>query len=80
MSDGPALRITGLNQTFYQGGRELKVLRDLDMTVDRGEAVALVGPSGSGKSTLLHAAGLLKQPDSGEIEITGQRCSSMGDA
>ena len=80
MSDGPALRIMGLNQTFYQGGRELKVLRDLDMTVDRGEAVALVGPSGSGKSTLLHAAGLLEQPDSGEIEITGQRCSSMGDA
>ena len=80
MSDGPALRITGLNQTFHQGGRELKVLRDLDMTVDRGEAVALVGPSGSGKSTLLHAAGLLEQPDGGEIEIAGQRCSTMGDA
>ena len=80
MSDGPALRITGLNQTFYQGGRELKVLRDLDMTVDRGEAVALIGPSGSGKSTLLHAAGLLEQPDGGEIEISGQRCSTMGDA
>ena len=80
MSDGPALRITGLNQTFHQGGRELKVLRDLDMTVDRGEAVALIGPSGSGKSTLLHAAGLLEQPDGGEIEIAGQRCSTMGDA
>ena len=80
MSDGPALRITGLNQTFYQGGRELKVLRDLDMTVERGEAGALIGPSGSGKSTLLHAAGLLEQPDGGEIEISGQRCSTMGDA
>ncbi len=80
MSDGPALRITGLNQTFHQGGRELKVLRDLDMTVDRGEAVALIGPSGSGKSTLLHAAGLLEQPDGGDIEISGQRCSTMGDA
>ena len=80
MSEGPVLRITGLNQTFHQGGRELKVLRDLDMTVDRGEAGALIGPSGSGKSTLLHAAGLLEQPDGGEIEITGQRCSTMGDA
>ena len=80
MSDGPALRITGLNQTFHQGGRELKVLRDLDMTVDRGEAVALIGPSGSGKSTLLHAAGLLEQPDGGEIDISGLRCSTMGDA
>ena len=80
MSDGPALRITGLNRTFHQGGRELKGLRDLDMTVERGEAVALIGPSGSGKSTLLHAAGLLEQPDGGEIEIAGQRCSTMGDA
>ncbi len=80
MSDGPALRITGLNRTFHQGGRELKILRDLEMTVDRGEAVALIGPSGSGKSTLLHAAGLLEQPDDGEIEIVGQRCSTMGDA
>ena len=80
MSDGPALRITGLNQTFHQGGRELKVLRDLSMIVDRGEAVALIGPSGSGKSTLLHAAGLLEQPDGGDIEISGQRCSTMGDA
>ena len=80
MSEGPVLRITGLNQTFHQGGRELKVLRDLDMTVDRGEAVALIGPSGSGKSTLLHAAGLLEQPDGGDIEISGQRCSTMGDA
>ena len=80
MSDGPALRITGLNRTFHQGGRELKVLRDLDMTVDRGEAVALIGPSGSGKSTLLHAAGLLEKPDGGKIEIAGQRCSTMGDA
>ena len=80
MSNGPALRITGLNRTFHQGGRELKVLRDLEMTVDRGEAVALIGPSGSGKSTLLHAAGLLEQPDDGEIEIVGQRCSTMGDA
>ena len=46
----------------------------------RGEAVALIGPSGSGKSTLLHAAGLLEKPDGGEIEIAGQRCSTMGDA
>ncbi|MBT4488891.1 MAG: ABC transporter ATP-binding protein [Rhodospirillaceae bacterium] len=80
MNDGVALRITGLNRTFEQGGRELAVLRNLDLQVARGESVALVGPSGSGKSTLLHAAGLLEQPDSGEIIIAGQVCSTMNDA
>ena len=80
MNDGVALRITGLNRTFEQGGRELAVLRNLDLQVARGESVALVGPSGSGKSTLLHAAGLLEHPDSGEIIIAGQVCSTMNDA
>ncbi len=80
MNEAPALRISGLDRTFHQGGRELHVLRGLDLQVARGEAVALVGPSGSGKSTLLHAAGLLEQPDGGEIAIAGQLCSTMNDA
>jgi lipoprotein-releasing system ATP-binding protein len=78
-NNGPALQITALDRTFHQGGRTLEVLRGLDLTVGRGEAVALIGPSGSGKSTLLHAAGLLERPDGGEIIIAGQNCAAMND-
>ncbi len=79
MSDGAVLEITGLSRAFQQGDRRLQVLRNLDLRIAAGEAVALVGPSGSGKSTLLHAAGLLEQADSGEIVIAGRPCSSMND-
>jgi|TARA_B100002003_G_scaffold198091_1_gene188653 lipoprotein-releasing system ATP-binding protein len=79
MNDGAVLEITGLDRAFHQGGRRLQVLRNLDLRIGAGEAVALVGPSGSGKSTLLHAAGLLEQPDAGKIVIAGRNCSAMGD-
>ncbi|MBT3373527.1 MAG: ABC transporter ATP-binding protein [Rhodospirillaceae bacterium] len=79
MSDDGVLRITGLARAFVQGGRRLEVLRGLDLTIEVGEAVALMGPSGSGKSTLLHAAGLLEEPDAGDIMIAGQNCAAMND-
>ncbi len=79
MNDAGVLRITGLARTFLQGGRQLHVLRGLDLAIEAGEAVALMGPSGSGKSTLLHAAGLLEEPDAGDIMIAGQNCAAMND-
>ena len=79
MSDDGVLRITGLARAFVQGGRRLEVLRGLDLAIEVGEAVALMGPSGSGKSTLLHAAGLLEEPDAGDIMIAGQNCAAMND-
>jgi lipoprotein-releasing system ATP-binding protein len=74
------LVLDNVQRTFSQGGVNVDVLRGVDLTVSRGEIVALLGPSGSGKSTLLHIAGLLEQPSSGRIVIGGQDCSRMNDA
>lgn len=77
----PALALRGVTRTFKQGGeRALKVLRGIDLTLVRGELVALVGPSGAGKSTLLHIAGLLERPDGGSVEVGGIACSTLSDA
>ncbi len=81
MSDtpAPALALRGVTRTFRQGERLLHVLRGADLTLRRGELVALVGPSGAGKSTLLHVAGLLERPDGGSVEIGGVPCSTLND-
>jgi lipoprotein-releasing system ATP-binding protein len=78
MSD-EALRLSGIVRTFRQGGQDLHVLRGLDMSLQRGELVALVGPSGAGKSTLLYIAGLLEKPDAGEIVVGGETCNLISD-
>ena len=71
MSD-PALALTGIEKTYNPGTPgAVQVLRGIDLTLMPGEAVALVAPSGAGKSTLLHIAGLLDQPDAGEVRIAG---------
>jgi len=73
------LQLSAINRTFRQGRNELEVLQSVDLTVNAGELVALVGPSGSGKSTLLHIAGLLEKPDRGDINICGEQCNGMND-
>jgi lipoprotein-releasing system ATP-binding protein len=75
-----ALELDKVVKTFRQAGRELPVLRGLDLRLARGEMVALLGPSGSGKSTLLHICGLLDRPDGGVIRIAGQEAQHLGDA
>jgi lipoprotein-releasing system ATP-binding protein len=64
----------------YPGAVSTEVLHGIDIRVDRGEFVALVGPSGSGKSTLLNILGLLDRPTSGTVEILGQDCTGLDDA
>ncbi|MEP1355203.1 MAG: ABC transporter ATP-binding protein [Tateyamaria sp.] len=65
----------------YNAGKpsEIAVLRGVDLSVGKGEVVALVAPSGAGKSTLLHIAGLLDTPDAGMVELGGQNLSGQSD-
>ena len=74
------LRLGSVTKTYNTGKpNEIRVFDGVDLDLKRGELVALVAPSGAGKSTLLHIAGLLDEPDSGEIEIAGQVIGNMKD-
>ncbi len=73
------LSLRNVARSFEQGGHRLDVLRGVDMHINRGEIVALLGPSGSGKSTLLQIAGLLEEPSSGEVLINGEVASRAND-
>ena len=68
----PAIEVHGLTKVYGSGNTEVVAMRDVTLTVGRGEVVALLGPSGSGKSTLLTAVGLINPPTSGRIAIGGQ--------
>jgi lipoprotein-releasing system ATP-binding protein len=67
----------GLRKGYGTGDRRVEVLRGLDLTLTKGEMVAVVGPSGVGKSTLLHIIGLLDRPDDGELRLFGTEVSSL---
>ena len=72
--------VTGdLKRSFVQGDATIEVLRGVDLTVARGEIVALLGPSGSGKSTLLQAVGLLEGGFEGSIRLAGEEASQLDD-
>jgi len=75
----PVLSIRGLERSYVTGAGTLAVLRGVDLDVQPGEIVGLIGPSGSGKSSLLHAAGLLEHPNAGRITIEGRDCSDLPD-
>ncbi|WP_299917729.1 ABC transporter ATP-binding protein [uncultured Roseobacter sp.] len=74
------LALNGIEKSYNRGlASEVTVLRGVDLTVPRGEVVALVAPSGAGKSTLLHIAGLLDTADAGKVEIAGQDMTNLSD-
>jgi len=65
------IRIQSLNRTFKVGDEAVHALRELNLDIDSGEYIAIMGPSGSGKSTLLNVLGLLDRPDSGKYLLDG---------
>jgi lipoprotein-releasing system ATP-binding protein len=74
------LVLADVARTYRTEAGELPILRGVDFSLRAGEIVALVAPSGSGKSTLLHLAGLLEQPDSGTVRITGRDAGKLPDS
>ncbi len=73
------LELKGVQRVYSQADSRLVVLKGVDLSISRGELVALVGPSGAGKSTLLHVAGLLEYSDGGDVTIAGSSCAGLPD-
>ena len=74
------LRLENITRRYREGEGQLEIFRDLNLSLQTGEIVALVGQSGAGKSSLLHIAGLLEAPTSGEIVIAGVAASRLPDS
>lgn len=75
----PFIAVSGLNKSYVAAGKRLHVLRDLDLSVEKGEMVAIMGASGVGKSTLLHVLGGLDAIDSGSVTVGEHQIATMND-
>ena len=71
------LSCSHLSKRFTQGGLDVNVLEDISMSIHESDRVAIMGTSGSGKSTLLHLLGGLDRPSKGEVELLGQKLSTL---
>jgi putative ABC transport system ATP-binding protein len=79
VDQGIAILTEGLWKTYEMGGEKLHALRGVDLTIKRGEYVAIMGPSGSGKSTLMNLIGCLDTPTSGKYWLAGRLVSELDD-
>ena len=71
--------LRNINKTYRNGDQELKVLKNINLTVEEGEFVAIMGPSGSGKSTLMNIIGMLDRPTTGEYFLGNEDVANLGD-
>ncbi len=77
MMSVPLLAAVNLHKTYRKDALEVHVLRGVDLEVQPGEFLSVVGASGSGKSTMLHLLGLLDRPDEGEVQLDGTRIDHL---
>ena len=80
MSDNEILRMKGIIKDYVLGSGTSRVLKVIDLTVDRGEFLAILGPSGSGKSTLMNIIGCLDVPTEGEYYLSGKKIADQDEA
>ena len=76
----PLITLKHIQKSFRQGGENIHVLRDINLSLAKGTMTALLGPSGAGKSTLLHIVGLLESPNHGSMTIERHSALSFDDA
>jgi putative ABC transport system ATP-binding protein len=77
---GPLYELRDVTKTFGEGAAKVHAVRELDLTIDEGQLVAIAGPSGSGKTTLLQLLGALDRPSTGHVLFEGRDLASLGDA
>jgi putative ABC transport system ATP-binding protein len=78
-SPSDVLRLTGVHKTYRLGAHVVRALQGVDLSLRRGEMLALTGPSGSGKSTILNVAGLIDRADSGDVILRGQDVAALSE-
>ena len=71
--------LSGINKSYRNGDQELQVLKNINLQVEEGEFLAIMGPSGSGKSTLMNIIGMLDRPSSGTYHLDGKEVARLGE-
>jgi len=77
--DTPMVRLASVSKRFTKGRETISIFDGLDLTIPRGDFIAVMGPSGSGKTTLLNLLGGIDRADAGEVEVAGQRIERMSE-